>query len=205
MYEIGAVVLSSIPPAVAGGQLLQLPRIMASCDAVIRDGNTGSAVRIVEAKHRCPFAPPSNRRLGFTFLGRRKGTQLQTTCEQFAQCQFQMLVLDVAECDLVSYSLGGSRIFRLRQDNRWLLLALQLLQHMQSVYISQGKPPPEDALMHDLPSVYDSFLAATQAGMDKIGRQHHADVPSAVQRSAMYPYFLDDISNDDTRKVAVGM
>ena len=89
MYEIGAVVLSSIPPAVAGGQLLQLPRIMASCDAVIRDGNTGSAVRIVEAKHRCPFAPPSNKRPGFTFLGRRKGPQLQTTGSGEAQQRCQ--------------------------------------------------------------------------------------------------------------------
>ena len=117
-----------------------------------------------------------------------------------------MLVMDVTECDLISFSLGSSRIFALRRDDAWLRLALQRLQHLQTAYISQGKPPPPDALKHDFPEIHRKFFTATVEAMQRISRQQHEEVQSAVQRAAMSQPFLDNACNDDAddRKAAVG-
>lgn len=207
MYEIGATVLSSIPAEVQqcnAPPLDSLPRIMASCDAVIKNSTTGKAIRLVEAKHRFPFAPPAGKQGMFTFLGRTRGPQKQISYEQFAQCQLQMMVMDIDRCDLISYSLGSSRIFHLQRDNAWLALALQILQHMHITYMLPGEQPKEDALMHDKPQLYHSFLSATIASMQKINRQPHTDVESALDRSEMSSVFLDNAAQNDDRRHAIG-
>jgi len=203
MYEIGGTVLGDLPASIATEQALQLPRVIASCDAVIRD-SSGHTIKIVEAKHRTPFVASSKGDGSFVYLGMSAKPQQQITCEQLAQCQFQMLVMDVAECDLISFSLGSSRIFILRRDDAWLRLALQRLQHMQTAYISQGRLPPPDALKHDLPEIHRKFVTATVEAMQRISRQQHEEVQSAVQRTAMSQPFLDNVCNDDDRKAAVG-
>lgn len=195
--------LSDIPASIMAEQALQLPRVIASCDAVIRDGS-GRTIKIVEAKHRTPFVASSKGDGSFTYLGKSAKPQQQVTCEQLAQCQFQMLVMDVTECDLISFSLGSSRIFNLRRDDAWLRLALQRLQHMQTAYISTGKPPPADALKHDLPELHNRFFTATVEAMQRINKQQHEEVQSAVQRAGMSQHFLDDVSDDDDRRAAVG-
>ena len=203
MHEIGGVVLGDLPAGIATEQALQLPRVIASCDAVIRD-SSGSAIKIVEAKHRTPFVPTHQGSGTLVYLGRSAAPQQRVTCEQLAQCQFQMLVMDVRECDLISFSLGSSRIFTLQRDDAWLQLALQRLQHMQTAYISQGNSPPPDALKHDLPEIHRMFVAATVEAMERIRQQQHEDVTSAVQRAAMSLPFLDNLCKDDDRRVAVG-
>ena len=70
------------------------------------------------------------------YLGRSATPQQRVICEQLAQCRFQMLAMDARECNLISFSLGSSRIFTLRRDAAWLQLALQRLQHMRTAYIS---------------------------------------------------------------------
>ena len=56
MREIGGVVLGDLPTGIATEQSLQLTRVIASCDAVIRD-RSGSTIKKEEAKHRTPFVP----------------------------------------------------------------------------------------------------------------------------------------------------
>lgn len=207
MHEIGAALLTSIPPEVAQCQappLESLPRIMASCDAVIQDSRTGELVRVVEAKHRFPFAPPANAQAMFTYMGKSRSPQKNITCEQFAQCQMQMLVMDVSRCDLISYSLGGSRIFQLQRENAWLALALQMLQHVHTAYAARGLAPKEDAMMQEKPELYNSFLAATVDAMRKVEKQLHTDVQSAINRSEMSTFFLDEEAPNSTRRLAVG-
>ena len=152
MYEVGAKVLDLIPDAVKAHTLIEfssLPRIMASCDALVNDEGSGripasssvcgcchclhcpayqrflchagAVVRIMEAKHRFPFLMPKSGAGHFTYMGRSRGPQSQVSCEQSAQCQLQMLVVDVDTCDLITYSLGSSKIFRIRRNNECLL------------------------------------------------------------------------------------
>ena len=203
MYEIGGTVLGDLPASVTSEQVSQLPCMIASCDAVIRD-NSGRTVKIVEAKHRTPFVAAHRGDGRFVYLWDSAKPQREITCEQLAQCQFQMLVMDVTECDFISFSLGSSRIFILQREDAWLRLALQRLQHMQTAYISKGAPPPPDALKHDLPELHKEFLEATGDAMQRVAMQQHKDVLSAVNRAALSRPFLDDLRNDDTRKAAVG-
>ena len=207
MHEVGAALLQSIPPDVQQFQpplVEKLPRIMASCDALVKDSGTGQLVRLVEAKHRFPFAPPARPDGKFTYLGRSRAPQKQISCEQFAQCQMQMLVMDCKECDLISFSLGGSRIFHIKREAKWLAIALQLLEHMQQNYIALKKQPQPDALMTDKPALYKSFISETVAAMQQLERQNHTEVASAVERSKMTPYFLDKVSPADASRIQTG-
>ena len=77
----------------------QLPKILASCDAVIRESTNAQATLIVEAKHRFPFVESKG---VFTFMGRRRLPLKDMSAEYFAQCQLQMPVLNVMRCDLIS-------------------------------------------------------------------------------------------------------
>lgn len=75
---------------------------------------------------------------------------------------------------------------------------------MQTAYISMGKLRPPDTLKHDLPELHGKFFTATLEAMQRISRQQHKEVQSAVQRTAMSQYFLDDVSDNDDKKAAVG-
>ena len=235
VYEVGAKVLDSIPEAVQVHTLVgfgSLPRIMASCDALVKDEGSGGALhsphddsschclhctahqhllchagsilRIIEAKHRFPFVMPQSSAGLFTYMGRSRGPQGQVSCEQFAQCQLQMLVMDVDTCDLISYSLGSSKIFRIRRDNKWLAMALEILAHMSSTYMQPGKQPKADALMDDKAALHKSFVATTKATMHRLARQPVLDVKSTVNQAAMQPYFLDGVAPHDKNRQSVG-
>lgn len=235
VYEVGAKVLDSIPEVVKVHTLIDLgslPRIMASCDALVKtDGSggtphspsdfgschclhctagqhllchAGSILRIIEAKHRFPFVMPQSGFGQFTYMGRSRGPQAQVSCEQFAQCQLQMLVLDVDICDLISYSLGSSKIFRIRRDNKWLAMALEILAHINSTYMQPGKQPKADALMDDKAALHKSFVASTIAAMHRLARQPALEVKSSLNQAAMQPYFLDGAAPQDKSRQYVG-
>ena len=166
--------------------------------------HAGSMLRIIEAKHRFPFVMPQSGAGQFTYMGRSRGPQAQVTCEQFAQCQLQLLVMDLETCDLVSYSLGSSKIFRIRRDNRWLAMALEILAHVNSTYMQPGVQPKPDALMDDKAALYKSFMAATKGAMHRLAQQPALDVKSAVNQAAMQPYFLDGVAAEDESRQYVG-
>lgn len=161
-------------------------------------------LRIIEAKHRFPFAPPKSRTGQFTYMGRRREPHAQVECEQFAQCQLQMLVMDVEACDLISYSLGISKIFRIRRDNKWLAMALEILAHVHITYMRPGVQPQPDALMSDKAALYKSFMAATKSALHALAQQPAQQVKSAVKQDAMHPYFLDEVALDNNRRQRVG-
>jgi len=140
----------------------------------------------------------------FTYMGRSRGPQAQITCEQFAQCQLQMLVMDVETCDLISYSLGSSKIFSIRRDNKWLAMALEILAHVESTYMRLGVQPKPDALMHDKAALYKSFMAAMKGAMHRLAQQPALEVKSSVNEAAMQPYFLDGVAPQDDRRRHVG-
>lgn len=108
-----------------------------------------------------------------------------------------MLVIGVRERDLISFSLGSSRIFTLQWDDAWLQLSLQRLQHMQTAYISQGNPPHPDALKHNLLEINTIFVVATVEAMQRISKQRHEDVQSAAQRAAISLPVLDNLCEGD--------
>jgi len=87
MHETGAVVLSRIPESIAAicsVQLQQLPHIMASCDAVVRD-SSGSPQFLVEAKHRFPYRPVSKSSEKFRFIGSYAKPIEHISVEQYVQ------------------------------------------------------------------------------------------------------------------------
>lgn len=140
----------------------------------------------------------------FVFMGKSRKPQTQVTCEQYAQCQLQMLVADVDSCDLISYSLDFSTIFHISRDDRWLAIALEILAHMNTKYIQIGKQPTADALMTDKPHLHKSFMSTTRAAMHRLARQPTSEVKSAVNLETMQPYFLDGEAGDDERRLHVG-
>lgn len=161
-------------------------------------------MRIIEAKHRFPFVMPQSGVGQFTYMGRSRGPQAQINCEQFAQCQLQMLVMDVDACDLISYSLGSSKIFRIRRDDKWLAMALEILAHVNGTYMGPGVQPKPDALMDDKAALYKSFMAATKSAMHRLAQQPAQEVKSAVKQDAMQPYFLDGVAPEDESRQYVG-
>lgn len=140
----------------------------------------------------------------FTYMGRRREPQKHISCEQFAQCQLQMLVMDVETCDLISYSLGKSRIFCIRRENRWLSMALEVLAHVNITYMQPGVQPKPDALMDDKAALYRNFMAATKSAMHRLAQQTTLLVDSAVNQAAMEPRFLDAAAPEDERRQRVG-
>ena len=140
----------------------------------------------------------------FTYMSRLRGPQAQVSCEQFAQCQLQMLVLDVDICDLILYSLGSSNVFRIRRDNKWLAMALEILAHINSTYIQPGKQPKADALMDDKAALHKSFMATTKAAMHRLARQPALEVKSSLNQAALQPCFLDGAAPQDKSRQYVG-
>jgi hypothetical protein len=231
VYETGAKVLESIPESVSAHTNVDfsaLPRILASCDGIVRDESSGSLLvqalalpatasnkclsiplaageikKVVEAKHRFPFVL-SQSGAGFTYMGKSRKPQEQISCEQFAQCQLQMLVFDVSMCDLISFSLGGSRIFHLQRDDRWLAIALEILAHMNARYIQQAQQPQPDALMTEKSYLHKSYITATKTAMHRLARHPVSEVRSAVHHPALSPYFLNMEPPADERRVRVG-
>ena len=140
----------------------------------------------------------------FTYMGKSRRPQAQISCEQFAQCQLQMLVIDVSMCDLISYSLGGSKIFHLQRDDRWLAVALEVLAHMNARYIQQPQQPLPDALMTQKSSLHKSLISETKTAMQRLARHPVSEVRSAVHHAALWPYFLDMTAPEDERRVCGG-
>ena len=92
-----------------------MPRLMVSCDAVVRDSaaacGSGTPQRPafrVEAKHRFPSRPAAK---GFVFMGAAALPHSAITLEHFVQCQMQMMVLDTKCCNLISYFRGEAQTF----------------------------------------------------------------------------------------------
>lgn len=204
MYEIGAVKLTAIPTAVAQyapEDVHQLPKILASCDAVIKDSTSAQVTLIVEAKHRFPFVESKG---VFTFMRRRRLPMKDMSVEYFSQCQLQMLVLDVMRCDLISYSLSGSTIFHLRRNDRWCGLALQLLRDLHTKHISTGEPPTTAFYRGSVRQLHDGLVQQTVKSMQELLRQRVTEARSVINPRAT-DRFLDDKPEADPRKQASRM
>ena len=198
--EIGAVLLTRIPAAVTSAgapELAALPRILASCDGVVRAAD--GAAWLVEAKHRTPFAPPAKQRKELTFLGRRCKPQPAVTVNQYVQTQLQMLVMDMQRCDLISYSLGTSTIFRIQRGDRWCSVALQLLALLERLYLKLGRAPPPNVFTSVAAALHAELLQRTMAGMAELAAQRTIHVVSRLSANPGPP-FLDHLPDSDNRK-----
>lgn len=202
LCETGAIVLTAIPDAVAQHAAIdikKLPRIMASCDGIIRDTSNGQALLLVEGKHRFPFVQARDGL--FTFMGKRRKPIAELSVEYYAQCQLQMLVTGLERCDLISYSIGGSSIFHISRDDRWCSFALQILQHMQGQHISLKKQPSSAFYQSCEDGLYDRFLQQTVHSMQALQKQRLTEVQSAFNCGAA-DRFLDHMPDSDPRKQA---
>ena len=198
--EIGAVLLTRIPAAVASAgapELAALPRIPASCDGVVRTAD--GAAWLVEAKHRTPFAPPAKQRKELTFLGKSRKPQSAVTVNQYVQTQLQMLVMDMQRCDLISYSLGTSTIFRIQRDNSWCSVALQLLALLERLYLKLGRVPPANVFDAEAAALHAELLQRTKEGMARLAAQKTTPVVSSTSANPGPP-FLDDLPDSDDQK-----
>lgn len=183
--------LPAIPKAVAKHapiDMRELPKILASCDAIISNAGITQAQMIVEAKHRFPFA---GSRGIFTFMGKRRMPIKEVSVEYFTQCQLQMLDLDVERCDLISYSLGLSRIFHLRRDDLWCSLALRLLRELHSQQITTKKVPSAEFYQGAVRHLHDALVQQTVRSMQELTEQRVTEVKSAVNLQAR-DRFLDE-------------
>jgi hypothetical protein len=205
MHEIGAVVLDKIPASIAAAakvELKNLPRLMVSCDAVVRDSaaacSSGTPQRpafLVEAKHRFPFRPAVE---GFVFMGAAALPHTAITVEHFVQCQLQMLVLDTNRCDLISYSRGTSTIFHVERDDEWCASALEMLQHMHINHILSGTEPPRNVYEVHVPGLYSRFMQRTVHVMQLQQKRPTASVPSMLAKGGSP--FLDDAPADNAHR-----
>lgn len=201
MHETGAVALTSIPVGVAQHasiDMAKLPRILASPDAIIKDTATGKVQLIVEAKHRFPFVEGKGQ---FTFLGKWRQPMKEVSVEYFSQCQLQMLVTGVERCDLISYSVGGCKIFHISRDDSWCSLALLLLQELQSQCITARKLPTPAFYRDTMRELHGKLLCRTIESMHALSKQRVTEASSAFNRGAM-DRFLDDMLETDPRKLA---
>ncbi len=137
-------------------------------------------------------------RLG-DIMGRRRLPLKDMSAEYFAQCQLQMLVLDVMRCDLISYSLGGSTIFHLQRDDRWCGLALQLLSNLHTKHISTREPPTSAFYRSSVRQLHDALVQQTVKSMQELSRQRVTEARSAINPRAT-DRFLDDEPEADPRK-----
>ena len=203
MRECGGKQLSELPSSVQGlaPALADLPPIMASCDGIVYDSNSGERLKAVEAKHRCPFLPSSGQR--FFFKGSGMLALDDVPIEYFSQCQLQMLVQDLTHCDLISYALAGSRIFTIPRDDPWISMALHLLAHLQRKYIQADRVPEADMYSRELPQLFSAFIARTKQSMADLQGKPRLDVDSNIDRSACHT-FLDDLPSSDPQRRAVG-
>ena len=115
-----------------------------------------------------------------TYMGRGRGPQKHITCEHFAQCQLQMLIMDVETCGLISYSLGSSKPFRIRREKRLLSMALESLAHVNITFMQPRVQPKPDALMDDKAALHKSLMAATKGAMHVIAQETALVVESSV-------------------------
>lgn len=181
--------------------LSALPMIMASCDGIVYDSSSGAAIKAVEAKHRCPFVPSSAN--SFQFRGSAAGALEDIPVDYFCQCQLQMLVQDLTQCDLVSYSLAGSRVFTIPRDDTWLALALQLLAHLQEKYICTQQIPAADILSIEAPQLFRRFMEQTKLALLTSQGRPGIEVPSSISTTAS-DIFLDGMPENDPRKQEAG-
>ena len=204
VHEIGAVLLTSIPDAVAlcgAPELAQLPRILVSCNGVIMDGSRVTA--LVECKHRTPYAPPARDRKELTFLGRRRKPHAAVTVEHYAQTQLQMLVMGVQRCDLISYSVETSTIFRIERNDKWYSLALQHFAHLEQRYLKHGQKPPPDVFFHpEMAGLHQALLQCTIDSMHALAKERTTQVASRFNAANPGPPFLDQLPDSDPRKQA---
>ena len=201
LEEIGAVLLTEIPAAItdAGApERASLPRILASCDGVVRAAD-GTAW-LVEAKHRTPFAPPAKERKELAFLGRRCKPHTAVTVDHYVQAQLQMLVMDMQRCDLISYSIATSTIFRIQRDDKWCSLALQHLAHLEQEYLQHGRKPPADVFEADVADLHRDLLQRTIEGMRMLAAQKTIHVASRFNSANPGPTFLDNLPDSNRRK-----
>ena len=201
LAEIGAVLLTEIPAAITAAgapELGKLPRILASCDGVVRAAD-GSAW-LVEAKHRTPFAPPAKARSEMAFLGRRCKPHAAVTVDHYVQAQLQMMVMDMQRCDLISYSVATSTIFRIMRDDQWCSLALQHLAHLEQQYLQHGKKPQADVFAADVAALHHELLRCTIEGMRMLATQKAIHVASRHNSANPGPPFLDHLPDSNRRK-----
>lgn len=192
--------LSAIPNGVAQHAEIdveKLPRIMASCDGIIRDSITRQAELLVEGKHRFPFV--QGRDGLFTFMGRKRKPMAEVSVEYYAQCQLQLLVTGLQRCDLLSYSIGSSTIFHIARDDEWCSLALQVLQEMQSQHISTRRQPTSASFETHMPDLHHKLLRRTITSMQALQRQRHTEAQSKVNGQKR-DRFLDNMPDTDRRK-----
>lgn len=196
------MVLDTIPDSVAQHaaiEMAKLPRIMASCDGIIKDSESGQAVLLVEAKHRFPYVQTKDGL--FTFMGKKRRPIDAVSVEYYAQCQLQMLVTGLQRCDLLSYSVGTSTIFHIARDDEWCSLALQILQHMQTQHISTRRQLTSAFYESSVHELYDKLLQRTISRMQMLQRQRHTEAASKINVRAS-DRFLDNMPDTDRRKQA---
>ena len=178
--------------------LIDLPPVMASCDGIVYDSNSGETLKAVEAKRRCPFLPSSGQT--FFFKGSHMLALEDVPLEYFSQCQLEMLVQDLPHCDLISYALPGSRIFTIPRDDQWLSLALHLLAHLQHEYIQADRVPEADKYSREVPQLFSAFAARTKHSMAELQGKPRLDVASNIDRSARHMFADDQPSNHPLRR-----
>lgn len=108
----------------------------------------------------------------------------EISVEYFAQCQVQMLVTGVKRCNLVSYSIGGCKIFHISRDDEWCSLALVLLQELQRQHISTRQPLTPAFYLDTVRVLHGRLLRQTIKSMRAISEQLVTEALSAFNAAA---------------------